>query len=170
MVQPKTMIRREGRQYQVDAIETVTDDLDVGDNDFVAAGDYVARIPLGQPNARTTSTTSTSFTTDANYGQWRFQWDIHFPSAVQTAAALSMGINSATGSETATVRVRNSSDGENVLPATDEDSAFNITISPTNYTPTSTSSMILITIEFKTDTGNDSVTFSEYVLTLGVQV
>lgn len=147
----------------VDAESITVGDLNIGSADFLDSGDFAALGPTwNSDESNAFSTTSTSFvTTDVRQS---IQWDTWAPANAQTAALSTARTTTSTGDW----RLQNLDDSETVHTASDVATAT--ALGPTNYTPTTTASVIELTLQVRTNDGGTATQLDRMSVVLGVQV
>jgi hypothetical protein len=151
-------------EYQgVPAINT--DDIDIGSADLVSSGNFLGVGPSLPHYGQELSTTNTNWTSDETFHQYRVIWDNWAPSDAQTAVSYVYRTLTSVGD----IRLRNVTDSENVFKDLDVSSGT-INSNVINYTPTTTSSSILLRLEIQTNDGGTSTAIREADARLGVQL
>lgn len=152
-----------GQGVDVPAVQT--DDVDIGDADLVATGDFAAIGPsFGVQQDRKISTTSTSYVQSINQFQAYVKWSDWLPSGAQGAVLGTFKITTSNGD----FRFRNITDSETVVELLD---VGNInSVGPSNYTPTTTASPVEVQAQFRTKDGGSSTDLLAPSLHTGVQV
>lgn len=146
-----------------------TDDLDVGGADFVASGNFIPWYTTVSPQDRVFSFTDTTYTGNADFYSAQVVWGGLFPSEVQTAVFGQVRVKPGTD-ESVSLRLRNNIDSEVIQEETGITSDQVVTFGPVNYTPTTTSSRVLIIFQWKEDNGVNSTAIENPMVSYGIQL
>lgn len=140
------------------------EDLDIGGTDLLTTGDFVGFFPMTSKRDRF-STTSTSYVADGGYAQDPVHWD-ELPASVDSIQTFLryFGLD-----EPIDVRLRNTTDGENVFELTDL-TTLEYASRIDQYTPTTTNSFIRLRPEIRADDGDDSARILEYHAQIGASL
>lgn len=159
-----------GNKIPIEFGEIDPNKIFVGDSLFVSNGAYISRSSTGVNATKSYTTTNTSWdTVSSDFMRWRIAWNTVIPSAAQSAAYSTITIDPGTG-ETVDVRLRNFEDGETILSKTGITSKTNAELGPANYTPSTTSSLILLAWEIQTSPGSNSSEIRQQWTSIGEQL
>jgi len=132
-------------------------------------GDFLPLYTWNPNSLSSVSFTATTWTYDRDLMQLEIRWDKLFPAGANSYVFGQMTISPGTD-ESVSVRIQNRSDGETVGEVTGITSYGSVTIGPVAYTPTSTGSHIIISLEWMESPGVNSTNLILPIITLGVEV
>lgn len=132
-----------------------TEDVDVGQSDFVSTGDFVYLIQANYAEGTTTTSSSYSPYNEVET-ELTFAWDDVFSGNVQGQCYVSASLFN--NNDAINFRIQNTTDGETVIEQTGiTGGSQNIAIGPVDYTPTTTSNPIVIQPEFSNQDNSTGV-------------
>ena len=126
-------------------------------------GDFVPLVSFGIMRNRVESTTSTTYT-DVNQIRQKVVWDDIYPGNSTSQAALYCNVLNSPGD----IRLRNSTDSETILEK--ENVQGDVAVGPTDYRPTTSDSIIIIELEWRTNNGGNATEIHGPCPYLGVQI
>ena len=171
---PSTRIRREGRQYEIDAVSgtvdaLTTEELDIDGSDFVATGEFVPIGPTINFSGGQDNTSSSSYSDLSNPLIGTVNWAKMFPSGTAVALLIHHQPKNA-NSDQLDVRVRNKSQSETILEVTGITSDAPRTDGPQPYSPTTRDSNDTISVQARNGDNSTTVGFNDALVQLGVQL